>query len=122
MTRAAPARILGLADRGHLAPGARADIAVYPDLPDPERSFGHPRWVFKDGEPVVEEGVVTRLVPGRTQVVRPAYDPAITRRIGPWLERYHGLRFASLPITDTEMAEGIGSVVEVHPCRGAAGS
>ncbi len=27
MTRAAPARLLGLKDRGHLAPGARADVA-----------------------------------------------------------------------------------------------
>ena len=29
MTRAAPARLLGLIDRGHLGPGARADIAIY---------------------------------------------------------------------------------------------
>ena len=29
MTRAAPARLLGLKDRGHLGPGAIADIAVY---------------------------------------------------------------------------------------------
>src|SRR4029077_17922058 len=31
MTRAAPARLLGLADRGHLEAGAVADIAVYAD-------------------------------------------------------------------------------------------
>src|SRR5262249_54828838 len=30
MTRAAPARLFGLADRGHLGPGAVADVAVYP--------------------------------------------------------------------------------------------
>ncbi|TJV87994.1 MAG: formylmethanofuran dehydrogenase subunit A, partial [Mesorhizobium sp.] len=29
MTRAAPARLLGLTDRGHLGAGAIADIAVY---------------------------------------------------------------------------------------------
>ena len=29
MTRAAPARLLGLRDRGHLGAGARADVAVY---------------------------------------------------------------------------------------------
>ncbi len=29
LTRAAPASILGLADLGHLGPGARADITVY---------------------------------------------------------------------------------------------
>ena len=37
MTRAAPARLLGLADRGHLGPGALADIAVYDDQPGPDR-------------------------------------------------------------------------------------
>jgi formylmethanofuran dehydrogenase subunit A len=34
MTRAAPARLLGLADRGHLGAGARADVAVYRPQPD----------------------------------------------------------------------------------------
>ena len=37
MTRAAPARLLGLADRGHLGPGALADVAVYDDHSRPHR-------------------------------------------------------------------------------------
>ena len=117
MTRAAPARILGLADRGHLAPGARADIAVYHDLADPEQTFARPMLVFKGGEVVVEEGAVTRVVRGRTQVVRPAFDPAIEQRIGRWFDRYHSIRLANFAITDTEMAAGIGSPVTIHPCR-----
>ena len=39
MTRAAPARLLGLADRGHLGAGAAADIAVYREDADRERMF-----------------------------------------------------------------------------------
>ena len=49
MTRAAPARLLGLADRGHLGAGAAADIAVYREQADREAMFATPRYVFKDG-------------------------------------------------------------------------
>ena len=38
VTRAGPARILGIHDRhGHLGPGALADVTVYEDLPDREK-------------------------------------------------------------------------------------
>ncbi|WP_295607292.1 formylmethanofuran dehydrogenase subunit A [uncultured Lamprocystis sp.] len=117
MTRAAPARILGLADRGHLGAGARADITVYHQLDDPEQTFARPMLVFKDGEVVVEDGAVTRVVGGGTQVVRPEFDPAIELRIGRWFDRYHSIRMANFRISDTEMADGIGSPVTVHPCR-----
>ena len=42
MTRAAPARLLGLRDRGHLGVGAAADIAVYRDEPNREAMFATP--------------------------------------------------------------------------------
>ena len=117
MTRAAPARILGLTDRGHLGPGALADITVYHERPDAEQTFGSPMLVFKGGEVVVEEGRVTRTLSGTTQVVRPDYDRAIERRIGDWFDRYHSVRMENFRISDEEMAEGIGSPVQVHPCR-----
>jgi formylmethanofuran dehydrogenase subunit A len=117
MTRAAPARILGLADRGHLGAGARADIVVYHELADPEQTFARPMLVMKGGETVVEEGRVVKVAGGSTQVVRPDYDPAIERRIGDWMERYHSIRLANFGISDAEMADGIGSPVNVHPCR-----
>ncbi len=74
---AAPARIPGLADRGHLSAVARADIAVHHDLPDSEQMLQTPMLVFKGGEVIVEEGKVTHPVRGMTQVVRPDYDPGI---------------------------------------------
>ena len=49
MTRAAPARLLGLADRGHLGAGARADIAVYRPQPDRAAMFRNAELVLKDG-------------------------------------------------------------------------
>ena len=61
MTRAAPARALGLADRGHLGAGAAADIVVYRDEPDRERMFARPEYVFKDGELIVRDGAVVQV-------------------------------------------------------------
>lgn len=46
-----PAEYFGLADRGAVAPGRRADLVVLDDL----ESF-RVRWVLKSGEPVVRDG------------------------------------------------------------------
>ncbi|MCP4287628.1 MAG: formylmethanofuran dehydrogenase subunit A [Gammaproteobacteria bacterium] len=117
MTRAAPARILGLADRGHLGAGAVADIVVYHQDTNPEQMFERPMLVFKRGEVVVEEGRVTRPVNGATQVVRPEYDHAIEKQLSRWFERYHSIKLQNFRISDDEMAEGIGSPINIHPCR-----
>jgi hypothetical protein len=63
-TRTLPARLLGLADRGHLGFGARADLALF-DLP-PEAEDRWPsqvrgcRTLIKAGEVVVEQGRLVR--------------------------------------------------------------
>ena len=49
ITRAGPARALGLAQKGHLGLGADADMAIYPHLDDPKEMFARPRYVFKGG-------------------------------------------------------------------------
>ncbi|MFW6112710.1 MAG: amidohydrolase family protein [Thermodesulfobacteriota bacterium] len=64
-TRTLPARLLGLADRGHLGPGARADIALF-DLPqDAEDRWPEHvkicRTLIKSGTVVVEEGRLTQV-------------------------------------------------------------
>lgn len=74
LTRAAPARLLGLHDRGHLAPGAAADIAVYREQGDAEAMFSRAAWVFKDGEPVVRAGRVVATPVGGTHFAEPAFD------------------------------------------------
>jgi formylmethanofuran dehydrogenase subunit A len=117
MTRAAPANILGMSDRGHLGPGALADITVYHPSGNPEQMFERPRLVFKNGQVVVEEGRITQPITGTTQVVRPDYDPGIENVINQWFERYHTIGMQNLMISDDEMAEGIGSPVNIHPCK-----
>ena len=74
LTRAGPARSLGLQDRGHLGVGAVGDITVYRDDADREAMFATPEYVFKNGELVVKNGKVVKVVQGATHVVRPDYD------------------------------------------------
>jgi formylmethanofuran dehydrogenase subunit A len=81
MTRAAPARQLGLGDRGHLAPGAVADVAVYQDLADRAEMFRRAKYLFKNGALVVRDGDVLVEPPGRTLCARPTTDAAMARRL-----------------------------------------
>ena len=68
ITRAAPARRLGLRDKGHLGIGADADVTIYHDRADREEMFATPRYVIKGGEVVVEEGDLRRVDDGRAAV------------------------------------------------------
>ena len=101
MTRAAPARLLGLSDRGHLGAGARADIAVYSDDRDRAKMFRAAHLVFKDGELVVRDGEIIRVRLGRAPDVRPDHDRAIVAR----MDEYFGQRYG-LPASFMRVPEG----------------
>ena len=70
VTRAAPARIAGLPHKGHLGPGADADIALYRPDRDLARMFSLPAKVFKAGVLVAEDGHVRAAVPGAALIGR----------------------------------------------------
>jgi len=106
LTRAGPARILGLRDRGHLAPGAAADITVYTDQPDKAAMFGRPDYVFKDGRLIVRDGRLVDLVQGATHVARPSFDRAIERSLRDHFERYMTIRLDNFAIADGEIEDG----------------
>ena len=91
MTRAAPARLLGLRDRGNLAPGMAADIAVYEDAGDRAAMFRAAHLVFKDGALVVKNGDVLGLTYGRAHRLTPAYDRAIEARLDRYYDDVYGL-------------------------------
>jgi formylmethanofuran dehydrogenase subunit A len=91
VTRGAPARILGLTDRGHLAEGAVADVAVYRERKDKTAMFSHADLVFKDGALVVREGEVINVTWGRAFQVAPEFDAAIERRLDRFYDRYYGI-------------------------------
>jgi formylmethanofuran dehydrogenase subunit A len=115
LTRAGPARILGLADRGHLAPGAAADIAVYTEQVDRQAMFERPDYVFKDGRLVVQDGRVVEVVEGATHVARPQFDSGIESSLRRHFDSYGTLRLDSLKVADGEIEEAGGRLVR-HDC------
>lgn len=112
MTRAGPARSLGLKDRGHLGAGAWADITVYEDNPDYEAMFQTPEYVFKNGELIVKKGTIVKVVNGATHVARPSYDPAIEKQIKRYFEDFHTMRMENFRLSDDEIIDnGRGSLI-----------
>jgi formylmethanofuran dehydrogenase subunit A len=98
ITRAGPARILGLRDKGQLGAGAEADVTVYVPDADRARMFATPRYVIKGGTLVVEEGQLRRAPAGRRLHVRPAYDAAVTRGLKRFFDRYGTISFENYPV------------------------
>jgi formylmethanofuran dehydrogenase subunit A len=77
ISRAGPARALGLEHKGHLGVGADGDIAVYEECADKEAMFARPRYVYKGGELVARDGAVVKDVCGRAYSVAPDFDTGI---------------------------------------------
>ncbi len=91
MTRAAPAKLLGLKDRGHLGVGATADIAVYAKDKNVAKMFGAAALVFKDGELVVKDGEVTHYRKGKALRLNPPADKKMIRRLEGYYQEKYGL-------------------------------
>ncbi len=116
MTRAAPARSLGLKKRGHLGGGAAADITVYNDLKNKERMFEKPLYVFKDGEEIVKNGKIVKVVTGGTHTLRPDYDKSIEKQLKKYFDRYMTVKLGNFKIDDDEIIEHGKSKIIVQPC------
>jgi formylmethanofuran dehydrogenase subunit A len=98
ITRAGPARLLGLTNKGQLGVGADADITAYEQNDDRAAMFSTPRYVVKGGVLVVEEGQLRRAPAGRRLHVRPAFDSAVTRNIKAWFDERSTVQFANYPV------------------------
>jgi len=103
MTRAGPARLLGLQDRGHLGEGAAADIAVYREHANRETMFATPEFVFKDGLLVARAGRITATPVGGTHFVEPGYDPAIEKTLRKHFDTHGSVNFAHQAIGHDEL-------------------
>ena len=100
ITRAGPAKLLGLKNKGHLGPGADADITIYLPHENKQTMFEMPRYVIKDGEILVEDGEIRKETFGRTLYVDPGYDPDTEAHIAEWFEQYYSIRFRNYPVGD----------------------
>ncbi|MEX2172397.1 MAG: formylmethanofuran dehydrogenase subunit A [Pirellulales bacterium] len=112
ITRAGPARILGLKNKGHLGPGADADITIYTPHENKEVMFELPRMVIKSGRVIVEQGEIRDPLNGKTLHVQPEYDTEVESDIQEWFEKYYSIRWRNYPVDESYLHESeiIGSV------------
>jgi formylmethanofuran dehydrogenase subunit A len=114
MTRAAPARVLGLDDKGHLGPGADGDVSIYDLRPlEVDTSLDHAlvkkalanaKYTVKGGVLVSKEGQILATPPGRTFWVDAAVPQADTDRLMIDLEekfaKYYSIQIANYAVQD----------------------
>jgi formylmethanofuran dehydrogenase subunit A len=104
VTRAGPARILGLRNKGHLGPGADADVTIYSPGDDKRAMFALPRFVLKAGRIVAEQGEIREETYGTTTNVAPEFDPTFLPHLRNWWEQFGSTPFQCFPVSD-EVAE-----------------
>ncbi len=116
LTRAAPAKSLGLRDRGHLGAGAAADITVYKPHKNPEKMFEKPEYVFKDGELAARNGQIVRISTGTTHAVKPDYDKGIEKELKKYFEQYQSVRMQNCRVGEEEIIDGGRGSITIQPC------
>jgi formylmethanofuran dehydrogenase subunit A len=105
ITRAGPARALGLKNKGHLGVGADADITVYDEHEDKEQMFSAPRYVFKDGKMIIDDHEFREDHYGRLLHVAPGYDGDIEQAVRPFFENYYSIEFDNYAVNDSYLHE-----------------
>ncbi len=101
ITRAGPARALGLKNKGHLGIGADADITIYDEHDDKELMFSAPRYVIKSGKLIIEDHEFRQDYIGRLLHVNPEYDENIVDSIRPFFEDYYSIEFDNYAVNDS---------------------
>jgi formylmethanofuran dehydrogenase subunit A len=93
VTRAGPAKLLGLKDKGHLGAGADADVTIYDEMEDKEAMFNTARYVLKGGQFFINNHEFCNDLAGRIYHVAPQYDTGIEDKIRPFFEDYYSIQF-----------------------------
>lgn len=107
ITRSGPARILGLAEKGHLGIGADADITIYTPDSNYQTMFETPRIVIKQGEILIEEGEIRQCPMGKTLYSAPDFDREVESRIGQWFEDFYTIQFSNYPVSDHYLGDSL---------------
>lgn len=120
-TRAAPAKALGLGRfKGHLGPGAQADVAVFDlnpyevdgsDYKEIEDKLSTAYYTIKDGNIVVKEGEIVKNQEGVTYWVDPPHDREFEKKLLVELDyffrKYYSVTLSSYPVTRHEMSNPV---------------
>ncbi len=114
VTRAAPARLLGLKHKGHLGVGADADITIYDEHENREEMFKTARYVLKDGHLFIKNHEFCADPVGRIYQVAPDYDKKIEDEIRPFFDEYYSVQFDNYPVFDTHVET---EIVPTYPVQ-----
>ncbi|MDI6868976.1 MAG: formylmethanofuran dehydrogenase subunit A [Coprothermobacterota bacterium] len=106
ITRAAPSKLLGLHQKGHLGVGADADIAIYRENPDVEKVFSSVQYLLKDGEVVVENGIVLKSTSGRILYVDPGEEGDIEEYIREEFEKFYTVTLDGYGVPENYLERG----------------
>jgi formylmethanofuran dehydrogenase subunit A len=105
ITRAGPARMLGLPHKGHLAPGADADVTIYTPHENKETMFEMPRMVIKSGRVIVDNAELRPGKNGKTLHVQPEYDREVERDIQEWFEKHYSVSWRNYPVDQSYLQD-----------------
>jgi len=105
ITRAGPARLLGLEHKGHLGPGADADVTIYDEREDREEMFATPRYVIKGGRVVVRDGELVEALAGDLQRVDVPHDPDVEEVLRDQFDEHYTVRFENYPVREPWLLE-----------------
>jgi formylmethanofuran dehydrogenase subunit A len=103
MSRSGAAKLFGFTDRGTLAPGSIADVAIYKESRDKAGMFRRAAYVFKDGDLVVKDGEVSHYRRGKTLHISPRFDKNINTRLDSYYEELYGLPRGIFDVPDAAL-------------------
>ncbi|WP_437192653.1 formylmethanofuran dehydrogenase subunit A [Planctomicrobium sp. SH527] len=107
ITRAAPARILGLKKKGHLGVGADGDVTLYQPQPDIQAMFELPRYLVSAGEVILDDGELVRQHSGRILHCSPEFDAGAVPQIASWFNDHYSLRFDNYGVDPEFIVSGV---------------
>lgn len=111
ITRAGPARALGLTHKGHLGAGADADVAIYRPQEDKEAMFARPAYVIKGGKLVARDGRIVNSCSGKTLLVDPPGHHRLPSDLEQDLVNFYTISLSNFAVEDEYVPHP-----EVIPC------
>jgi formylmethanofuran dehydrogenase subunit D len=112
VTRAGPARALGLTGKGHLGSGADADVAVYRLSDDRQSMFTNAAYVIKGGQVVVRSGEVVESFSGKTLGVELPGGRQLAPDLAEYFEQYSTVKLDNYVVEDEYVPD-----LELIACR-----
>lgn len=109
ITRVAPAKLLGLIDRGQVQAGRLADLVFYEAKLDWEQTFTQARSVWKSGIEIMRDGRPLADVPTRTLHATPRTGERLVEFWQDGIEQQLSLPISMLEISPDEFAERMGT-------------